>query len=117
MSKEIAVITGRSRQIFSEEEKRRMVSEFSQSNLSLNQFAKKMGISPAALCLWRKQCQKQVGSHPIPMDLLQENECLKLENQNLKTELYKLKAYLGHKLFENDSANFDRSFQYTPGLS
>jgi transposase-like protein len=54
MSREVQVISGKMRQTFSEDEKRRIVGDSYASPLGLNQFARKMGISPASLSQWRK---------------------------------------------------------------
>lgn len=98
MSKEVEVISGRMRQTYSDSAKRRLVEESYASSLSLNQFARKAGISPATLCQWRKVFKN--GDCTFEPPTIEGYEELRLENQKLKQEVFKLKAYLGHKLFE-----------------
>lgn len=97
MSKEVQVLSGKMKMISNEETKRQIVRESYESGMSLNKFAKERGVSPATLCMWRKKFpQAQCAVH----DLIS----LQQENENLKREIVKIKAYLGHKLFE-----FERS--------
>jgi transposase-like protein len=101
MSKEVEVVAGKVKMILSEDAKKKLVLESFESGLGLNQFARQRGISPASLCQWRKK-------YPIEsMDDSQVDiESLKAENESLKSELFKMKAYLGHKLFELDASRF-----------
>jgi transposase-like protein len=96
MSKEVQVISGKMKMISGEETKKKLVLESYDSGLSLNQFAKQRGISPASLCQWRKK-------YPMGDFGTQDAEdigSLKAENEALKRELFKIKAYLGHKIYE-----------------
>ena len=81
----------------SEETKKKLVLESYESGLSLNQFAKQRGISPASLCQWRKK-------YPLDgMEQVDDMDTLRAENETLKKELFKMKAYLGHKIYELDA--------------
>lgn len=97
MSKEVQVISGRMKQICGEEQKRILVEASYASGLSLNQFAKERGISPASLCQWRKKYPEGMRKEPKP-----EAECPNCDA--MKKEMVKLKAYLGHKIFEFEGA-------------
>jgi transposase-like protein len=122
MSKDVQVISGKVRSMTQENERRRIVEESYASSLSLNRFAKKMGISPSTLCQWRKafkdggdctkeeptfvpmvpvsKCITTEGRMPNIDEILSEYQRLKLENEALKatdvealrTENAKLKA-------------------------
>lgn len=112
MSKEVQVISGKMRQEFSLDEKKRIVSESYASDLSLTRFARQVGISAPTLCVWRKRFKGQVRetswSEPTPMsleDVLAENHALKQEVQTLKSDVFKLKAFVGHKVFELECRN------------
>ncbi len=102
MSKEVQVISGRMKQLCGDEQKKKLVLESYESGLSLNQFAKERGISPASLCQWRKKYPTPFAGFNKPQDE-DEIQILRSENDTLKKELVKIKAYLGHKLYELDS--------------
>lgn len=100
MSKEVQVIAGRMKQICGDDQKRKLVQESYESGVSLNQFAKQRGLSPASLCQWRKKYPQEFGPSSGGDDL----ESLRTENEELKKQVLKLKAYLGHKIFEFEGA-------------
>jgi len=99
MSKEVQVVPGRIKMLSNEETKKKLVIESYQSGLSLNQFAKQRGISPASLCLWRKKYPSSEFTSTGG-----ELDALRSENEALKRELVRVKAYLGHKIFEFEGA-------------
>lgn len=94
MSKDVQVVAGRMKMISDDETKRQIVKESYESDLSMNRFAKERGISAASLCMWRKKYAPAQG--PVSDDI----ETLRTENENLKRELVKIKAYLGHKIYQ-----------------
>lgn len=96
MSKEVQVISGRMKQLCGEDQKRKLVEESYESGLSLNQFAKERGISPASLCQWRKKFPEGT----LNMKSQDDSDSLRAENESLKKEILKLKAYLGHKIYQ-----------------
>lgn|SRR5678815_1286779 len=100
MSKEVQVIAGRMKQLCGDDQKRKLVQESYESGLSLNQFAKQRGLSPASLCQWRKKFPMQEFSQAGGDD----SESLRTENDALKKEILKLKAYLGHKIYQFEGA-------------
>lgn len=106
MSKEVAVISGKMRQQFDEAAKKKIVADSLTSNLSLNQYAKKVGVSPATLCQWRKASRAQDVRVESMGQSNQSYEDLIKENHLLKTENLRLKAFLGHKLFEIEAPRF-----------
>jgi transposase-like protein len=104
MAKEVEVISAKTKQRFSPRERERIVSESYQSNLSLSQFAKKMGISAPTLCQWRKK-------FPLNDTFQAQDYDFRSENEDLKKEIFELKALLGqmfyelerYKLYDNES--------------
>ena len=104
MSKEVQVISGRMKQICNDTTKKQLVQESYSSGLSLNQFAKQRGISAASLCQWRKKFPEQEeyrsnDSGQTQEDLIRENESLRRENARLK-------AFLGAKIYELESSKY-----------
>lgn len=94
MSKEVQVVSGKMKMLSDDQTKRQIVKESYESGLSLNKFAKERGISAASLCMWRKKYSLQDFQ---PSD---DIEALRTENETLKRELVKIKAYLGHKIYQ-----------------
>ena len=97
MSKEVEIVSGKIKMLSSEETKKQIVLESYESELSLNKFAKQKGISPASLCQWRKKYPNPAGEGQT------SDDDLRSQNESLKKEVFRLKAYLGHKLFELDA--------------
>jgi transposase-like protein len=118
MSKEIAVISASKKQSFSETEKRRIVEESKHSSLSLNKFAKKCGISSAALSIWRRRYKTNTttaiitqSNHSIASpvnfdDIISENSTLKFENEKLKNTIKTLYATIGQKVVAYEMREF-----------
>src|SRR3954469_20286233 len=116
MNKEVQLVSGRVGQTFSEDQKRKIVDESYASELSLNKFAKRMGISQARLCNWRKalssdysreedrKLSRHLSSefHALASHDNDKAEIQKLQNENtaLKAEFCKFKAYAMNKIYE-----------------
>ncbi len=117
MSKEVTVIRGKMRQSFSEEEKRRIVAESQHSELSLNKFAKSVGIAAPTLSVWRRQLKHSCAEdHPQPTHkptastslstvtieatISNRMQDLESENRQLKNDLSTFKMAFGKKLVE-----------------
>jgi transposase-like protein len=98
-AKEVQVLSGKMKLVSNDETKRRIVKEHLESGLSLNRFAKERGLSPATLCSWKKKYAAETVM-PSSNDI----DSLREENERLKRELIKIKAYLGHKIFEFEGA-------------
>lgn len=94
MTKEVQVISGNMKQLCNDDTKKKLVIESYSSELSLNQFAKQKGISPASLCNWRKKFPY------VDRSSQDDDQDLRAENEALKKEIFKLKAYLGHKIYQ-----------------
>jgi transposase-like protein len=122
MSKEVQLVSGRVGQTFSEDQKRKIVDESYASELSLNKFAKRMGISPATLCNWRKalssDCSREEDRklsrhlssefHALASHDNDKAEIQKLQNENtaLKAEFCKFKAYAMNKIYELEAHKY-----------
>lgn len=106
MSKELTVVTGKMRQSYAEEEKRRIVAESYQSGLSLNKFAARAGIAPPTLCLWRKQFKS---SCALQQDILvQSDDNLTERVKKLESENRTLRMVFGQKLIELEMARISQ---------
>lgn len=131
MSK-VEVIQGKSRQSFTAEEKQNYVAEFKMSGLSLQKFARKVGISQSTLFKWVKENNATKGvsqmyphtdstmaqNELVPVQagtalqgrvetVLNENMLLQKENQWLKTQVTQYQRTLGRVVFESGRVNFE----------
>lgn len=108
MNKSIEVIKGKVKFLSDKETKKSVVRELQESGLSLNQFAKERGMSPATLCNWRKKYQLADINSSINDSEHSEQmiiNALKAENESLRNEIFKMKAFIGHKLYQIESQN------------
>lgn len=123
MSKEVTVVKGRIRQQFSDEEKKRLISEFKNSGMSLNAFAKSRGIAPPNLSVWNRKFENMSDevqdstesraleiAHTHTQTLTQEiYDALKTENQVLKQQIASVRHAYGQKLVEIEMARMGQT--------
>jgi transposase-like protein len=111
MTKDVEIVRGKMRQSFTDDEKRRIVADSLSSDLSLNQFAKRVGIAPPTLCVWRKRfkgyCTREDKPHQsqemrvqVPKDPQIDLFTLTKRCQDLESELSHLKKVFGNKLIQ-----------------
>jgi transposase-like protein len=109
MAKDVQVIRGKFRSVFTDEQKKEIVDKSYESRLSLNAYSKSVGISPASLCNWRKDfesdCSKEVDPRQAELPMVMNDRSDEISQLNAKIEAltkenFQMRAFIGQKLFQ-----------------